>query len=136
MFAGGGFQEDFSGGGGGGGLFLDFRRIYGYLSKSLKTSSEKPTFRRVLCPRNGFLPLDAVSRSMPSPPKKCLGSAKWERLKGRNGSLSKIFADFLQIWSLICKVRGLEPQKTVENRRKPQETAENRRKQFQPLSPI
>ena len=29
-----------------------------------------------------------------------LGSAKWERLKGRNGSLSKIFADL----ALICKV--------------------------------
>ena len=27
-------------------------------------------------------------------PTKHLGSAKWERLKGRNGSLSKTFADF------------------------------------------
>ena len=42
----------------------------------------------------------------------------------------------LQIRSLICKVSGLEPQKTAENRSKPQETAENRRKQFRPLSPI
>ena len=26
-----------------------------------------------------------------------LGSAKWERLKGRNGSLSKIFAEFCNV---------------------------------------
>ena len=36
------------------------------------------------------------------------------------------FRRFLQIWSLIWKVTGLEPQKT----------AGNRRKQFRPLSPI
>ena len=59
----------------------------------------------------------------------CLGfylsSAKWERLKGRNGSLSKIFAYFCRFGSLICKVSGSELQKTAEkttgNCRKSQE---------------
>ena len=49
----------------------------------------------------------------------------------------QLVADFRRfLWSLFCKVSGLEPQQTAENRRKPQETAENRRKQFGPLSPI
>ena len=45
-----------------------------------------------------------------------LGSGKWERLQGVED-----FRRFLQIWSLSCKVSGLEPQKTAENRRKSQE---------------
>ena len=56
--------------------------------------------------------------------------------KKEKRQLVEDFRRFLQIWSLICKVSGLEPQKTAENRGKPRETAENRRKQFRPLSPI
>ena len=46
----------------------------------------------------------------------------------------ELVEDFRRL--LICKVSGLELQKTAENHRNPQQTAENRRKQFQPLSPI
>ena len=44
--------------------------------------------------------------------------------KREKRQLVEDFRRFLQIWSLICKVSGLESQKTVENRRKPQQTAE------------
>ena len=56
--------------------------------------------------------------------------------KGEKRQLVENFRRLLEIWSLICKVSGLEPQKTAENCRKPQETAGNRRKQSRPLSPI
>ena len=52
-------------------------------------------------------------------------------LRGRNGSLSKIFAVFWQIWSLICKVSKWFG--TAENWRK-QETAGNRRKSQEAVS--
>ena len=49
----------------------------------------------------------------------------WERQMGETKrekrQLVEDFRRFLQIWSLICKVGGLEPQKAAENRRKPQE---------------
>ena len=60
-----------------------------------------------------------------------MGETKWEKRQ-----LVEDFRRFLQIWSLICNVSGLEPQETAENRRKPQEATENRRKQFRPLSSI
>ena len=66
------------------------------------------------------------------------GSAKWERLKGRNGSLSKIFADFCRFgpWSaryVACGRKKL--QKTAENRRKLQKIAGSSFDPFLPFSP-
>ena len=49
-----------------------------------------------------------------------LGSAKWERLKGRNGNLLKIFADFCR--DLQGKWFG-----AAENRRKPQKVSPSKR---------
>ena len=50
---------------------------------------------------------------------------KMGETKREKRQLVEDFRRFLQIWSLICKVSGLEPQK---NCRKLQETAGNRRK--------
>ena len=41
--------------------------------------------------------------------------------KREKGQLVEDFRRFLQIWSLICKVSGLEPEKTAGNRSKSQE---------------
>ena len=66
-----------------------------------------------------------------------LGSAKWERLKGRNGSLSKIFADSCRFgpWSAVWVVWSRRKlQKTAGNRRKPQKIAGSSFDPFLPFS--
>ena len=70
-----------------------------------------------------------MCRQICSPPllQSLLGSATWERLKGRHGSLSKIFADM--VLDLQGKWLG-----AAENCRKPQETAGNRRKSQEAVS--
>ena len=55
--------------------------------------------------------------------------------KREKWQLVEDFRRFWQIWFLICKVSGLEPQKTAENRRKPQETAEIAGSSFDPFLP-
>ena len=89
-------------------------------------------------PKTPKLPLSSAPRTMVS-----LSGARTKLVQPQMGEtkrekrqLVEAFRRFLQIWSLICKVSGLEAQKTAENHRKPQETARNRRKQFRPLSPI
>ena len=50
-----------------------------------------------------------------------LGSAKWERLKGRKRQLVEDFRRLLQSWSLICKISGLSaaPSQMTRTRRRP-----------------
>ena len=54
--------------------------------------------------------------------------------KREKRQLVEDFRRFLQIWSLICKVSGLELQKTAENRRKLQKIAGSSFDPFLPFS--
>ena len=76
--------------------------------------------------RPSQIPGSPPPRFPPTRESQYLGSAKWERLKGRNGNLSKILADLV----LDLQGKWVGPAETC---RKPQETAEIAGSSFDPF---